>query len=87
MSVAAAPIEVSLRGSDGASSSRMIRSISAKPAPRSVAVSNGTAPIINSYKHHAERIHIRALIDGSRHRVRLLRARVLRRADDLAELA
>ncbi len=27
----------------------MIRSISAKPAPRSVAVSNGTAPIINSY--------------------------------------
>ena len=50
ISVAAAPIEVSFRGNDGASSSRMIRSISAKPALRSVAVSNGTAPISSSYK-------------------------------------
>jgi hypothetical protein len=49
-SVPPAPIEVSFRANDGASSSRMIRSISAKPALRSVAVSKGTAPISNSYK-------------------------------------
>ncbi len=50
MPVAAAPSEVSFRASEGASSSRMIRSISARPALRSVAVSNGTAPISSSYR-------------------------------------
>ena len=86
MSVAAAPIEVSFRDSDGASSSRMIRSISAKPALRSVAVSNGTAPISNSYKSTPSEYTSERLIDVSGHRVGLLRAGVLRRPDDLAEL-
>ena len=78
ISVAAAPIVVSFRESGGASSSRMMRSISAKPACRILAASKGTAADQQLVQEHAERIHIGGLIDISGHHLGLLRTGVLR---------
>ena len=86
MSLAAAPIEVSFRDSDGASSSRMMRSISARPALRRRGRVERHSSDQQLVQKHAERIYVGGLIDLSRHRVGLLRAGVLRCPDDLAEL-